>query len=109
MKWKIIEKETNKAEYDMDCVSMIVENENGERYLMQEGFGGMDTMAGGAIRWRHGLIIKIKAGETFSTFEKEWNESATLRDAMLRGYDDERPILDWSGTIIEKIANLARG
>jgi len=107
MDWKIIESDVNKAEYDIDCIRMIVENEKGERYYMQEGFGGMDTMSGGYVRWRHGLIIRIKQGETFSTFEKMWNEGTTHRSAMLNGYDDERPVLEWSGHTIEKIANAA--
>lgn len=92
-------------EYGYDGNMAIVDHEQYGRILITDGFGGIDSLEGGCVRWKHGLAIKIKQDDTIEYLQDlEWNDYTDAMTAILQGYDDERPILDISGYAIEAIA-----
>jgi len=101
----LIEKETVERDYGFDGVNAIVDCEKNGRLLIMDGFGGMDTAAGGAVRFRHGMAVKLAKGDTLQALESaDWNEGTSHMSAILQGYDKNRPILNWGGFVIDKIA-----
>lgn len=108
MKAKIVEKRTVTGQYDIDFDQMIVDHPEHGRLFLSEGFGGLDSLEGGAYRWKHGLAIALKKDDTFDSLEcGEWNEIFALYEAVMQGYDDSRPILPWSGYAIKALADGA--
>jgi len=85
----------------------IVE-QDGNRYLICDAFGGIDTLRGGAVRWDHGMVIQLQATDTLESLRcTAWNDELTLLDAVLHGCDDSRPILeDRSALNMAKSAGL---
>jgi hypothetical protein len=108
-KIRVIESETLRGAYDFPCTLAIIEHPKYGRLLIREGFGGMDTLAGGQYRWRHGVACDVKDEDTIESLnDGEWNEHTTLIAAVLAGYDPERPIAAWaSGHILDKMARAA--
>lgn len=105
---QIVDVEHGRGSYDMQLKRAIIDHpEHGRLYLTQ-AFGGMDTLAGGAIRWRHGIACRLRPGDTLNSLRGEaWNDIVSRMEAMEHGYDDERPVLDWSGSAIESVARKA--
>lgn len=92
---KLIESRQVERDYGTNGTDAIVESESGQRYLIQDAFGGIGTLAGGAVRWQHGIVIQLQPGDTFESLESgEWNESTSLWDAVTGGYDDSRPVCE---------------
>ncbi|MFQ5589572.1 MAG: hypothetical protein ACE5HE_00275 [Phycisphaerae bacterium] len=80
----------------------------GQRILIAQRFGGMGTLRGGSCRWEHGIAVQLQDGDTFAFLEEgEWNEDTTLMQAVLAGHDNDRPVLDWTGDRIAKVARSA--
>lgn len=101
-KCKLIESTRVEADYGMLCTLAIVEDEVRGRLFLREGYGGEDSLQGGAIRWRHGLAIRIQPADTLES----------LRDPdgylnMVQGFDVERPVLALDGRELERIAEQA--
>jgi hypothetical protein len=101
-KCKLIESTRVEADYGMLCTLAIVEDEVRGRLFLREGYGGEDSLQGGAIRWRHGLAIRIQPADTLES----------LRDLdgylnMVQGFDVERPVLALDGRELERIAEQA--
>lgn len=91
---QLIEHETVKRDYGMSGTNAIVETDNGERLLICDAFGGVDTLEGGMVRWKHGLVIQLQPGDTLKDLKSEaWNEYTTLWAAVMHGYDESRPVL----------------
>jgi hypothetical protein len=67
----------------------------------------MDSLAGGMVRWRHGRVIKLLATDTFEELDGAWNECCTILNTASHGYDTDRPLLEWSGDAIDRVANAA--
>jgi hypothetical protein len=103
MKTTLIEKREQEAQYNMTTESMILDTDTHGRLLITDGWGG-DDVNGYCYRWRHGLAIQIKTDDTFEVLDRPWNEWTDTINAVLTGNDPERPILDWNGFAIEKIA-----
>jgi len=103
MKTTLIEKRAQKAQYDMTTESMILDTDTHGRLLITDGYGG-DDVNGYCYRWRHGLVIQLKADDTFDVLDQQWNEWTDTINVVMTGNDPERQILDWSGYSIEKIA-----
>lgn len=104
----VIETERVAGEYDMPKTVAVIEHPKHGRLYMAQGFGGMDTLAGGAVRWRHGLVAKLQPADTLDSLRSEpWNEHNSAYQAMLAGYDDSRPILDWDGQVVASVAETA--
>lgn len=103
----LVESDTINGQYDMPLTIAIVDTQDG-RLLVSQAFGGMDTMAGGAVRWRNGIAVKLQPTDTLASLRAgEWNEHTSLMDAVLGGHDNSRPVLDWSGRHIADIADKA--
>lgn len=105
MKTTLVEKRTEIGAYDMDYNMIIIDTDKHGRILLTDGFGGMDSIDGGMYLWRHGLAIKLQPGDTLEKLENmDWNTETSYLDAVLHGIDNERPILNWPGYLIEKVA-----
>lgn len=103
----LIESETVKGQYGMPQTMAVVDTTNG-RLLITQGLGGMDSLVGGAIRWRHGLAAQLLPTDTIASLrDGEWNDCVSLMEAVLGGHDRTRPLLDWSGRHIESVATQA--
>jgi hypothetical protein len=108
MEINVIEQEQVERDYGMQGTEAIVEHPDHGLIYIADGFGGVDTMRGGAVRWEHGMAVKLQPGDTLeSLLETEWNESTSLFRAMLEGYDEARPVLEISGRQIAAIAKAA--
>jgi hypothetical protein len=108
MEINVIEQEQVERDYGMQGVEAIVEHPEHGLIYIADGFGGMDTMRGGAVRWEHGMAVKLQPGDTLENLrETEWNDSTTLFRAMLEGYDESRPVLQLTGRQVSAIAKAA--
>lgn len=104
----ILEHETETGRCGMSAVLVVVEHPEHGRLLLVEGFGGLDAPQGGAYRWEHGTAYRLRPGDTFASLRAEpWNEITSTYEAMLRGYDDSRPLLEWSGHAVRAVAESA--
>ena len=102
---KIIEKNEVKREYGFTGTEAIIEHPDHGRLYIADGFGGIDTLAGGNVRYQHGILIKLKKGDTLNSLKNsQWNDHTTLFDAVCHGYDENRKVLEWDGFAIEKLA-----
>lgn len=101
----VIEQRPIERDYEMQGVQAIIDHPTHGRLLIEDGFGGMDTLEGGAVRWEHGGVIKLKANDTLSSMENEsWNDHCDLLSVVLMGRDDERPVMEWDGFVIRSVA-----
>ena len=90
---KLIEAETVTRAYDFRGTDAIVESD-GNRLLICDGFGGVDSLRGGAVRWEHGLVIRLQPDDTIESLKRAmWNECTSHWLAIVSGYDRSRPIL----------------
>ncbi len=104
MKTTLIEKRTEEGQYGMDTESMILDTDTMGRILITEGWGG-DDVNGYCYRWRNGMAIQLKDGDTFEVLAEPWNDYTSTWQAMAAGHDPERPILRFNGYVISAIAN----
>ncbi len=104
MKNQLIETQNVTRDYGFVGTIAIIDTPKG-RVLIADGFGGIDTVAGGAVRWRHGKAVQLQAGDTIESLENEmWNDSMTQLDAVQAGCDPERPLLIWDGRAVAMAA-----
>lgn len=102
---KIVETRTVTRDYGFTGNEIIIDTDNG-RLLIQDGFGGIDSLRGGAVRWEHGMVHQLKDAGTFATLDEVVNDyGSTLQDCMTYGVDQDRPQLLWHGTAIDKLAS----
>lgn len=102
---KLVEKDTLTGQYDINYDRMIVDSVKSGRLLLIEGFGGIDTLDGGTYRWKHGIAIQLKPGDTLESLDDtEWNDYYSTYQVVAQGQDDSRPVLQWDGFAIEKLA-----
>lgn len=102
---KLIEKSVTDGPYGFDVESAIIEMPKHGRVYIQQGFGGIDQPIGGAVRWLHGIAVKVLDTDTLESLNNgRWNNETDLLDAVTHGYDKTRPVFEWSGAIIDKIA-----
>lgn len=104
----LIESQEVERDYGMrGCIAIVQHHKHG-RILLSDGFGGMGTLAGGAVRWRHGFAAKLKDGDTIdSLFDTDWNDAMCLMSAVRAGIDPDRPMLEWEGHHIKQAAEAA--
>lgn len=103
MKTTLIEKRATEGRYEMITEAMILDTDTQGRILITDGWGG-DDVSGECYRWKHGLAIQLKADDTFDDLDKDWNCCTSTYQAVVNGYDNSRPVLDWSGHVIASIA-----
>lgn len=102
----LVEWEHVAREYGFNGTQAIFDHPKHGRLFITDGYGGENTMSGGSVRWRHGMAIKLLAGDTLDSLrETPWNDYGDLYDAVINGYDDTRPVMDWHGPVIEALAN----
>ena len=101
----IIERETDRAEYDLPRTMAIIDHAEHGRLLLAQGFGGMDDLRGGMYRWCHGSIQQLRPDDTFASLRAaEWTPGISLLSAVLDGRDRTRPGLNWTGAMIAACA-----
>ncbi len=102
----VLEQRSVEREYGMGGTEAIV-IKDGEKLLLTDGFGGIDDLRGGTVRWCHGKALKLKDGDTFETLDAEFNAYFSVMDRALKAMDPERPLLSLHGRQIEAIAEKA--
>lgn len=101
MKPKIIEKRNVERDYGFIGTEVIIDHPKHGRLMIMDAFGWREQNSGGKVRWRHGMAIQLKDGDTFASLAAENSDPHYLR----KGYDAERPVLDWDGFIVSQIAS----
>ncbi len=103
---KLIEQQNVTRDYDFNGVKAIVDTPTGRVYI-EDGFGGQDSIAGGCVRWRHGLIIDVPAGTTLDDLNTvEDGFMATLYERVKNTHVDGYKIHDHSPEAIAKSVGL---
>lgn len=100
----IIDQRDVERDYGFHGIEAIVEHEKHGRLLVCDGFGGKDSLRGGAVRFGHGIVCKLHDDDTFEGLDASWNDYTTVNSAVQAGYDDSRPVLDWGGHVIASFA-----
>lgn len=92
--------------YGFAATEAIIESEKHGRLYVREGYGGENQMCGGAMRWRHGLICKVRPDDTLEILNAAGEDMSPAQYLGFNGYGGRgREILDWDGYIINKIAH----
>lgn len=103
---RIVESREVERDYGFRGVDAIVEHPKHGRLMLCDGYGGVDTLSGGAVRWRHGAVYTLQPADTFAALDAPYNDTTTVLQAMRAGYGDRAP-LDWDGAAIEGMAEAA--
>ncbi len=92
---QIIERANVVRDYGFRGVEAIIETPQHGRVYIADGYGGQDDLRGGAVRWAHGLALKLQPGDTLASLQApdSWNEGTTILSAAINGYDTTRPLL----------------
>ena len=113
IKTAIVETRTVDGEYGFSRECAIVDHQTHGRLYLEQGFGGMDSIAGGCMRWIHGRVVQLLAADTFESLDDPGPELAGFDDYVgpetdlefaLAGVDPQRPILCWKGRVIANFA-----
>lgn len=100
----VVEHEHVERDYGFRGNIAIIDHEKHGRLLIEDGFGGMDSLEGGAVRWKHGDVYRLHADDTLAKLrETEWC-GASLLNAVRHLEDPSRPSLEWWGHAIEALA-----
>lgn len=86
----LIDRTTIEGAYGFRFTRAIVDHPTNGRIILSEGFGGMDSLAGGAYRWRHGRAFRAGPHTTIESLDGDLD--------ML--FED----LQWSGAAVAKLA-----
>jgi hypothetical protein len=100
----VAEKRDVERDYGFSGVEAIIDHPEHGRLLICDGFGGMDDLKGGAVRFEHGLVVKLHDEDTFDALDADWNEATSVMTAVTHGYDDTRPVLEWTGYMVDELA-----
>ena len=100
----VIEKRDVERDYGLSGIDAIVDHPEHGRLLVCDGYGGMDDIKGGAVRFEHGLVVKLHNDDTFAALDGDWNEATSIMSAVTHGYDESRPVLEWPGFMVAKLA-----
>ena len=101
----LIESRDFRGEYDLPRREAIVRHPDHGLLLIRDGYCGEGGIRGGAYRWDEGSVIRLRDGDSFSLLDNgAWNDDVVLYEPVVNGYDDSRPILEWEGYMIAKLA-----
>lgn len=100
----VIDQRTVERAYGFEGTEVIIDHETHGRLLVCDGFGGADSLRGGAVRYVHGIVCKLREKDTFGDLDGPWNDYTTVNEAVQAGHDDSRPVLDWSGHAVAGLA-----
>ncbi len=106
-KTTIVEHVEITRDYGLMGHEAIIDHPKYGRLLIQDSFGGMDSLQGGRVSFKFGLLIQLHADDTFQTITGVWNDYMDLGEAVRQGYDNSRPVMAWTGYMIEKLAESA--
>lgn len=98
---RVIESEVVERDYGMRGIQAIVEDSRLGRILIEDGFGGLDTPTGGAVRWCHGSARKCGPNDTLASLRQWHLDEHTGPYRRL----DQLSLLPWTGEQIERLAN----
>jgi len=106
---KLIETQDIERDYGFKGTRAIVDTLKHGRLLIEDGYGGVDSMGGGCVRWKHGSAYQLQPGDTFESLQtdSEWEDcgqTMTKLGAILWQVDDSRPYLHWDGHAIASLA-----
>jgi hypothetical protein len=105
---QVIEQRTRLGAYDKPATEAIIHHPKHGRLYVSEAFGGLDTLAGGNVRWRHGDVCRVLEGDTLESLHHADDSGAPpIHYDMIGGADKRRPVLCWSGRCVESIAKSA--
>ena len=104
MEITLIEQRKVECEYQFTGTDAIIDHPKYGRLFICDGFGGMDELRGGAIRWEHGMAIKLLPGDTLDVLHA--NNASILFYARI-GDDNSRPVLPWTGMMVAAVARTA--
>jgi len=104
----LVETQAVERDYGFKGTQAIIDTKNG-RLLIKDGYGGVDTLAGGCVRWRHGAAYALQPGDTFESMAAKFGtcfgEDVSILSAVFEQADDARPYLPyWSGHAIAAVA-----
>ena len=105
----LVETRHVERDYGFAGTQAIVDTKNG-RLLIEDGYGGEGTLAGGCVRWRHGSAYALQPGDTFESMAAKfgtcWGEDVSILSAVIAQADEARPYLNyWSGHAIALVAS----
>lgn len=103
MKTTLIAKRAAEGAYGFTTDSMILDTDTHGRLLITDGWGGNDVI-GLQYRWNQGFAVQLKVDDTYETLDKPWNDLYSTLEVVLQGQDNERPVLDWTGSAIAALA-----
>lgn len=104
----LVEIESVGREYGFNGTQAIIDHPEHGRLFITDGFGGIDTLHRGSVRWTHGMAIKLQPADTLDSLRAQpWNDYMDLFDAILHGLDDRRPVMQWYGVVIKNLAAQA--
>jgi len=104
----LVETQAVERDYGFDGTQAIIDTNNG-RLLIKDGYGGVDTLAGGCVRWRHGAAYALQPGDTFKSMSAKfgtcYGKDVSILSAVFEQADEARPYLPyWSGDAIAAVA-----
>lgn len=96
---KLIESQTKWGAYGLMCDEAIINHHKYGLIYITECF--YDRYS-----WEYGMAVKLQPGDTLDSLceTAETRGMHSVKERMMEGYDDDRPILDLHGESIEKIA-----
>jgi hypothetical protein len=103
MKATLIEQQSKEGAYGFETEAIIIDTDTHGRLLITDGYGG-DDVNGHCYRWRHGVVVQLKANDSFEVLAKPWNDFTSTITAATTDNDPERPVLKFSGYAIAAIA-----
>lgn len=105
---KLIELNDREGAYGMYRTEIIIAHPKHGLLYLSQGYGGEQELAGGAYRWRHGIVAELLPGDTLESLAvADWNEYMSCLGAVQLGIDPERLHLAWTGHMIQNCAEAA--
>lgn len=105
----ISETRTVARDYGMAGTLAIIDHPTHGRLLIEDGFGGMDSLEGGCVRWKHGAAYQLQPGDTFEALDEDLGiDCMTRLSAIVAQLDDARPWLAWNGHAVASLARSLR-
>ena len=103
----VIETGSWEADYGYVAQEAIIEHpEHGRLYVTQRY--GEAGLAGGCVRWTHGVACSVLPGDTLQSLRAaDYNDNVSVYQAMASGYDERRPVSDIGGRAIAALARAA--
>lgn len=96
----VVETDSYEGRYGFHITRAIVAHPEHGRIYMTSRYGGERSLNGGMVRWRHGMVVKMRADDELRNFQGRSDDLWSLE----RGEYRDRPILDWTGAAIESLA-----